>query len=158
MSFFYNSTSGACVGAGAADRAEGHQVDGKLYSRRRVRQAMAPDGHRIGGRPSGPYPGRNTALSQIKDLVIAFGNPWLHHPDTSRQHLASDSEPAALLQDDAFGATAVMMRGFLDEGDSNTQVLLKSRSRSLRGRVMKAGRPCGQLPAKSTPSIATSRA
>jgi hypothetical protein len=68
-----------------------------------------------------PYPGRNTVLSQLKDLVIAFGNPWLHHPDASRQYLASDSEPAAILQDDAFGAfpAPAMVRGFLDAGDAN---------------------------------------
>jgi hypothetical protein len=37
-------------------------------------------------------------------------------------------------------------------------VRLNSRSKSLRGRVMNAGRPCGQLPAKSTLSMATSKA
>src|SRR5581483_3254861 len=41
------------------------------------------------------YPGRNLTLSLVKDLMIAFGNPFLHHPDPSRQYLASDSEPAA---------------------------------------------------------------
>ena len=49
-----------------------------------------------------PYPGRDTRLSMNKDLVIAFGNPVLHHPDPSRQYLAMDSEPARLLVDDAF--------------------------------------------------------
>jgi len=68
-----------------------------------------------------PYPGRNTRLSMIKDLIIAFGNPFLHHPDPSRQYLAMDSEPAQLLRDDAFGTFALPAnpRGFLDGGDAN---------------------------------------
>jgi hypothetical protein len=68
-----------------------------------------------------PYPGRNTRLSMIKDLVIAFGNPFLHHPDPSRQYLAMDSEPAHLLRDDAFGSFTLPAnpRGFLDGGDAN---------------------------------------
>lgn len=68
-----------------------------------------------------PYPGRDTRLSMIKDLVIAFGNPFLHHPDSSRQYLAMDSEPARLLNDDAFGTFTLPAnpRGFLDGGDAN---------------------------------------
>ena len=68
-----------------------------------------------------PYPGRDTRRSMIKDLVIAFGNPILHHPDASRQYLAMDSEPAHLLRDDAFGSFTLPAnpRGFLDGGDAN---------------------------------------
>jgi len=68
-----------------------------------------------------PYPGRDTRLSMIKDLVIAFGNPFLHHPDPSRQYLAMDSEPARLLRDDVFGTFVLSAnpRGFLDGGDAN---------------------------------------
>ena len=68
-----------------------------------------------------PYPGRDTRLSMIKDLVIAFGNPFLHHADPSRQYLAMDSEPARLLRDDVFGTFTLPAnpRGFLDGGDAN---------------------------------------
>ena len=68
-----------------------------------------------------PYPGRDTRRSMIKDLVIAFGNPILHHPDASRQYLAMDSEPAQILRDDAFGSFTLPAnpRGFLDGGDAN---------------------------------------
>jgi hypothetical protein len=68
-----------------------------------------------------PYPGRDTRLSMIKDLVIAFGNPFLHHADPSRQYLAMDSEPALLLRDDVFGTFTLPTnsRGFLDGGDAN---------------------------------------
>jgi pimeloyl-ACP methyl ester carboxylesterase len=68
-----------------------------------------------------PYPGRDTRLSMIKDLVIAFGNPFLHHPDPSRQYLAMDSEPAHILRDDVFGSFTLLAnpRGFLDGGDAN---------------------------------------
>src|SRR5579862_1932034 len=68
-----------------------------------------------------PYPGRDTRLSMIKDLVIAFGNPFLHHSDPSRQYLAIDSEPAHLLRDDVFGIFTLPanQRGFLDGGDAN---------------------------------------
>ncbi|HSQ01316.1 MAG TPA: alpha/beta hydrolase-fold protein, partial [Candidatus Dormibacteraeota bacterium] len=41
-----------------------------------------------------PYPGRDVRITMFQDLSIAFGNPFLHHPDPSRQYLASDSEPA----------------------------------------------------------------
>lgn len=68
-----------------------------------------------------PYPGRDTRLSMVKDLFIAFGNPFLHHPDPSRQYLAMNSEPARLLRDDMFGSFALPTnpRGFLDGGDAN---------------------------------------
>ncbi len=68
-----------------------------------------------------PYPGRDTRLSMIKDLIIAFGNPFLHHPDASQQYLAMDSEPARLLRDDVFGTFLLSAnpRGFLDGGDAN---------------------------------------
>ena len=68
-----------------------------------------------------PYPGRDTRLSMIKDLIIAFGNPFLHHPDASQQYLAMDSEPARLLQDDVFGTFTLSAnsRGFLDGADAN---------------------------------------
>ena len=42
------------------------------------------------------YPDRDSRISQLQDLVIAFGNPFLHHPDPAHQYLASDSEPATL--------------------------------------------------------------
>ncbi len=68
-----------------------------------------------------PYPGRDVRLSMIKDLVIAFGNPFLHHPDLAQQYLAMNSEPALLLRDDAFGTFTLPAnpRGFLDGGDAN---------------------------------------
>lgn len=68
-----------------------------------------------------PYPGRDIRLAMIKDLVIAFGNPFLHHADLSRQYLASDSEPAQLRRDDEFGefTLSTSPRGFLDGGDPN---------------------------------------
>lgn len=68
-----------------------------------------------------PYPGRDTRLAMIKDLVIALGNPFLHHADPSRQYLASDSEPALLLLDSSFGTFTIPAdpRGFLDGGDAN---------------------------------------
>jgi len=72
-----------------------------------------------------PYPDRDSRISQLQDLVIAFGNPFLHHPDPARQYLASDSEPAILLRDDQFdGFTLVgAPRGFLDGGDGNADGL-----------------------------------
>jgi hypothetical protein len=68
-----------------------------------------------------PYPGRNIRLTMFQDLTIAFGSPFLHHPDPARQYLASDSEPAQIGQDDQFGAFTVPSdpRGFLDGGDVN---------------------------------------
>ena len=41
-----------------------------------------------------PYPSRDTRLAMMRDLMIALGNPFLHHPDPVRQFLAADSEPA----------------------------------------------------------------
>lgn len=68
-----------------------------------------------------PYPGRDLILSQLKDLVLAFGNPFLHHPDQSLQFLASDSEPARIREDDEFGTFTIPsnVRGFLNGGDTN---------------------------------------
>lgn len=68
-----------------------------------------------------PYPGRHLILSQLKDLVLALGNPFLHHPDPAHQYLASDSEPARLLEDDEFGTFTIPanVRGFLNGGDTN---------------------------------------
>jgi len=67
------------------------------------------------------YPDRDSRISEGEDLVIAFGNPFLHHPDPARQYLASDSEPAHLLVDDQFGPFVLPSnpRGFLDGGDTN---------------------------------------
>ena len=66
-----------------------------------------------------PYPSRDLRISQFKDLVIAFGDPFLHHPDAARQYLAADSEPAQLRVDDRFGSFVIPddPRGFLDGGD-----------------------------------------
>jgi hypothetical protein len=68
-----------------------------------------------------PYPDRDTRGAMYQDLVIAFGNPFLHHPDAARRFLASDSEPATIGQDDEFGMFTVPSnpRGVLDGGDSN---------------------------------------
>jgi hypothetical protein len=68
-----------------------------------------------------PYPGRDTRLAMSKDLMIAFGNPVLHHPDPLRQYLAMDSEPARLLRGDAFGSFVAPTSpgGFLDGGDAD---------------------------------------
>jgi hypothetical protein len=70
-----------------------------------------------------PYPGRDKRLSMTKDLVIAFGNPFLHHPDPNRQYLATDSEPAHILKDDVFGSFSIPSHPFLDGGDSNSDGL-----------------------------------
>src|SRR5262249_30323469 len=43
-----------------------------------------------------PYPDRDTRIVMLQDLVLAFGNPFLHHPDPNRQYLALDSEPARI--------------------------------------------------------------
>ncbi len=68
-----------------------------------------------------PYPDRDTRITMFQDLVLAFGNPFLHHPDQNRSYLAADSEPAMLGIDDQFGAFEVPEdpRGFLDGGDIN---------------------------------------
>ncbi|HYC21295.1 MAG TPA: alpha/beta hydrolase-fold protein [Candidatus Bathyarchaeia archaeon] len=72
-----------------------------------------------------PYPSRDDRVSLSKDLMIAFGNPFLHHPDPTRQYLASDSEPARILKDDQFGDFTLppSPRGFLDGGDTNSDGL-----------------------------------
>lgn len=68
-----------------------------------------------------PYPGRDIRVTMFQDLTIAFGNPFLHHPDASREYLASDSEPAQIGQDDQFGPFTIPAdpRGFMDGGDMN---------------------------------------
>ena len=68
-----------------------------------------------------PYPDRDTRVTMFQDLSIAFGNPFLHHPDPDRQYLASDSEPAQIRQDDRFGTFTIPTdpRGFMDGGDKN---------------------------------------
>lgn len=68
-----------------------------------------------------PYPGRSVRLTMFQDLSIAFGNPFLHHPDPARQYLASDAEPARLGEDDQFGPFSAPSepRGFRDGGDAN---------------------------------------
>ncbi len=72
-----------------------------------------------------PYPSRNTRIRMIQDLVLAFGNPFLHHPDPSKLYLASDSEPAAVGRDDRYGSFSPLAdpRGFLDGGDANADGL-----------------------------------
>lgn len=68
-----------------------------------------------------PYPDRDTRVTMMQDLVISFGNPFLHHPEAAKSYLGSDSEPARLGKDDAFGdfTPAGDARGFLDGGDTN---------------------------------------
>lgn len=68
-----------------------------------------------------PYPDRDTRVTMVQDLALAFGNPFLHHPDAGRAYLASDSQPATLLQDDRFGAFVLGAdpRGFYDGGDDD---------------------------------------
>ena len=72
-----------------------------------------------------PYPGRDKRLSLFQDLIIAFGNPFLHHPDPNSQYLASDSEPAHILKDDVLGTFSIPTnpRGFVDGGDANADGL-----------------------------------
>jgi enterochelin esterase-like enzyme len=68
-----------------------------------------------------PYPERDARVTMVQDLVLAFGNPLLHHPDPERQYLAIDAEPATLLADDEWGTLEAPTdrRGFLDGGDGN---------------------------------------
>ncbi len=68
-----------------------------------------------------PYPDRDSRASMVQDLVIALGNPYLHNPDPDHLYLASDSEPAHIMQDDQFGAFTTLAdpRGFLNGGDTN---------------------------------------
>lgn len=81
-----------------------------------------------------PYPGRDVQLSLLRDLVIAFGHPFLHHPDPARAFLAADSEPALLLRDDLYGAftTSGDPRGFVDGGDANENGLRESSEQPTR--------------------------
>jgi hypothetical protein len=64
------------------------------------------------------YPDRGTRLDFLHDLVLAFGNPTLHHADPNRAYLASDSEPAQLRVDDQWGSFA-SAPNFADGGDTN---------------------------------------
>jgi enterochelin esterase-like enzyme len=75
-----------------------------------------------------PYPDRDTRVAMFQDLTIAFGNPFLHHPDPARRYLAADSEPAARGVDDQLGSFTVPAdpRGFLDGGDGNKDGLRQS--------------------------------
>lgn len=68
-----------------------------------------------------PYPGRDTQISLIRDLMIAFGNPFLHHLPGANPFLASAAEPAAIRMDDRYGEFVVPgdPRGFLGGGDGN---------------------------------------
>jgi enterochelin esterase-like enzyme len=72
-----------------------------------------------------PYPDRDSRVEQTQDLIISFGNPFLHHPDPARLYLAADSQPATLLRDDQFDAFTLTddPRGFLDGGDGNADGL-----------------------------------
>jgi enterochelin esterase-like enzyme len=75
-----------------------------------------------------PYPDRDTRIDMFQDLTLAFGNPFLHHPDPERQYLASDSEPARLRMDDQFGAFTPPddPRGYMDGGDADQNGLRQS--------------------------------
>lgn len=68
-----------------------------------------------------PYPDRDTRLVMFQDLAIAFGNPFLHHPDPAAQYLAIDAEAALIGEDDRFGVFTPPdePRGFRDGGDAN---------------------------------------
>ena len=68
-----------------------------------------------------PYPGRDQQIALVRDLFIAFGNPFLHHPDASRAFFAADSEPATIRRDDAYGMLSPPedFRGLVDGGDAN---------------------------------------
>jgi len=68
-----------------------------------------------------PYPGRDQQIALLRDLFIAFGNPFLHHPDPARAFLAADSEPARIARDDQYDTFVAPAdpRGFLDGGDAN---------------------------------------
>ncbi len=76
-----------------------------------------------------PYPDRDSRIDQLRDLVIAFGNPFLHNPDPARLYLAADSQPAALLRDDQFDGFTLVgdPRGFLDGGDENANGVRETR-------------------------------
>jgi hypothetical protein len=75
-----------------------------------------------------PYPGRDTQVRLLRDLMIALGNPFLHHPDPTRRFFAIDSEPAQIREDDRFGGFSVPgdVRGFSDGGDANEDGLRQS--------------------------------
>ena len=65
------------------------------------------------------YPDRETRLEMLQDLVISFGNPFLHHPDPDDSYLATSSDPAQRRQDDLWGMLPAGLAGFRDGGDSN---------------------------------------
>lgn len=69
-----------------------------------------------------PYPDRDTRMTMVQDLCIAFGNPFLHHTDPAAQYFARDAEPASIRRDDVLGSFDVPAdpRGFLDGGDENS--------------------------------------
>jgi len=64
------------------------------------------------------YPSRGDRIEFTKDLVLAFGNPTLHHPDPGFAYLALDSEPAAIGADDVWGDPFTPAT-FEDGGDAN---------------------------------------
>lgn len=64
------------------------------------------------------YPSRGDRIEFTKDLVLAFGNPTLHHPDPGSAYLALDSEPAAVAVDDVWGDPFTPAT-FDDGGDAN---------------------------------------
>jgi hypothetical protein len=64
------------------------------------------------------YPARDARISFTKDLVLAFGNPTLHHPDPDFAYRAIDSEPAAIGMDDVWGSFTAPS-DFVDGGDDN---------------------------------------
>ena len=123
------------------DTAEGLTVRPQATIPRTIGDAVTFD-HQL------PYPGRDLRISQLKDVVLAFGNPFLHHPDPEHQYLARDSEPARLLTDDVFSPLTIPGdgRGFLDGGDRNTNGLREtSEAPMLSTDVLLAAR--GSLPA-----------
>jgi len=72
-----------------------------------------------------PYPDRGTRITFTKDLVLAFGNPLLHHdPLAANVYLASTSQPALIRRDDQWGLTGQFQLppdppGFSDGGDDD---------------------------------------
>lgn len=64
------------------------------------------------------YPSRDDRITFTRDLVLAFGNPTLHHDDPSLAYRATDSEPAAIGLDDVWGAFGAPS-DFLDGGDAD---------------------------------------
>ena len=84
-----------------------------------------------------------SSLERYKDLTIAFGNPFLHHPDPARQYLASDSEPATVLRESLVTpVTAMSDRAALPTGRPSSRVprrrpsAVSRATRSPRGRAV----------------------